>query len=407
MGIVLLAVVILIAAVVALRVVGEKSSPGATASPSAAAPSAVVAVVTPSAPIPAASPTPSPTPVPAVPVLTTTGVTSNWQGFTWSQLAPDSPLMTADPGIRVLNWSHGFVAYGSTGGGSNAFVWTSTDGQAWTAVGSIVAPSVLVAVAPAGLVAIGGDPTQPASSQTVWTSSDGILWSAAGAPTGLSYIDSIAGTSAGLVAVQHTLTGSGKSTLYQYGVAFSHDGITWTVVAGTPALSDQVIIPRVQSGGDRYFLLGAPTALSGKGTGGELWWSDDGQKWTTVELPLYPTSLDFGRDGIVLHTSTMSMPGSAGIEVSSDGGKTWQADSKFGPLGATTCGQGECTVGPDGMIASNGTTFLALKNDGHAWTSYDGRTWTSISWGAPSPGTESLLVMPCGVLVAGSYGAAK
>lgn len=409
-GIAVLATGLLIVAVVALRAVGPFASAGATSSPTAAMPSAAVAVATPSTPGSSEVPSiqsPPPTQAPSAPPFTTSGVTSSWQGFTWSQLAAGNPLVAADPGIQMLQWSRGFVVYGTTGGGAKAFVWTSSDGQTWTQVTSITVQHVLLAASPAGLVAIGGDPTQDAGSQKVWTSSDGIKWSDAGSPTGLGFLDSIAGTSSGLVAVEHTVTGSGKLATSQYGVAHSNDGIAWTSVAGAPALSDEVIVPRVQSGSGRYFLLGAPTALSGKGGGGDLWWSDDGQKWTTVELPLYPASLDFGRDGIVLHTSAMSAPGAAGIELSTDGGKTWQADSKFGPLGATTCGIGECSAGPDGVIESNGTIFLAVKSDGHAWTSYDGRTWMSISWTGPASGTEPNLVMPRGVVVGKSYGAAQ
>ena len=71
------------------------------------------------------------------------------------------------------------------------------------------------------------------------------------------------------------------------------------------------------------------------------------------------------------------------------------------------CGQGECSQGPDGIIASNGVVFVAVKSDGRTWTSYDGRTWVPTAGKSPTPDLGTFLVLPRGVIVAGSYGAAK
>jgi hypothetical protein len=407
-----IAAIVIIGAVVATRLVGPTATTGASSSPAAAAHSAAVAAATTGTPHVTATPAPTnaPTPTPGASgaTFTTTGVAANWKSFTWTQLAAESPLATADPGAQILQWSGGFVAFGTMNHGAAAFVWTSTDGQTWTVATSIVARRVMVAISPAGLVVIGGDPTQAAASQTVWTTSDGTHWTDAGSPTGLSSLDSIAGTSSGLVAVEHSISGSGKSQTTQYGVASSSDGIAWSAVAGAPDLSAGVIVPRVQSGSERFFLLGAPTALSGKGSQGELWWSDNGKSWTGAQIGWFGTGIDFGRDGMLLHTSTMTVGGGGtGMDVSTDGGKTWQTDNAFGPLGATKCGTGECQVGPDGVISSNGTTFLAVKSDGNAWTSYDGRTWTAIAWKGPIVGAGLMLVMPRGVVVGNSDGAAR
>jgi hypothetical protein len=157
------------------------------------------------------------------------------------------------------------------------------------------------------------------------------------------------------------------------------------------------------------------SALDGRGplgastqANGGVWWSDDGRTWTrSTGVTDYGTEIDFGRDGMLLYTSGRAIPGGVGLDVSSDGGKTWRADDKFGPLGVATCYQGECSVGPDGAIGSNGTVFMAVKSNSHAWISYDGRTWTTIAWDGPSPDYGRLLVLPRGVVAGSMYGAAK
>jgi hypothetical protein len=409
---VLLAIVAVAAVIAAVQLLGPSPAPGASPSATAAVASAGVAGAPSGAGHTSAPSKASPSAAPNVAgaTFTTSGVDANWQGFTWSNLPADSPLLTADSGsIHIFNWAHGFVARGTRGLGANSVVWTSADGQTWAEATALAGPQerVLVAVSPSGLVAIDANARDNPDAYKVWTSADGTTWSRVASPTGLSDLDSIAGTSSGLVAVVHTTSGSGKTETTQYGLEQSTDGLMWTPVAGAPALSSQVIFPSVSSNAGRFFLLGAPTALSGKG-GGVVWWSDDGRAWTSVEMPLYPKSVDFASSGMIVQTSSMSTGGGAfGLEVSTDGGKTWQVDDKFGPLGATVCGAGECAVGPDGEISSNGATFLAVKPDGHAWTSPDGKTWSSIAWNGPAAGTRSFLVLPRGIVVGNSYGAAK
>jgi hypothetical protein len=316
----------------------------------------------------------------------------------------------------------------------NAFVWTSADGQTWTQVTAIVAPQVLVAASPGGLVAVAGDRSATVAVQTVWTSSDGVQWRNAGALSGLAWVDSIAGTSAGLVATGHSTNGAGKFATSTFSVAFSTDGISWTPIEVEPGIAWDDVGPQVQAGNNRFFVMGGSPAkltngaayrldaldatggLGGRGLvgasiqgSGGLWWSDDGRTWTksTPRVINYPTDLVFGRDGILLNTSMRLIPGGTGLDVSTDGGKTWQPDNNFEPLGAIVCGQGECSEGPDGVIASNGTVFVAVKSDGETWTSHDGKTWTPTAGKSLAPDQGTFLVLPRGVIVAGSYGAAK
>ena len=415
---------------VALGLVAGCSVAGASPTPTSmasASPSPMIAASIAPADVPPSLQPSAPTPAPSAATFTTPGVASNWTGLSWSQLPSDNPLVTADPGVQVLAWQHGYVVYGTTGGRESGFVWTSPDSETWTQATSIVAPQVLVAASAAGLVAVGS--TVP--TDTVWTSTDGVQWHDAGSPSGIGEVDSIAGTSAGFVATGHTQNGSGKFATQTFSVAFSTDGITWTPVAVQSGITWDDVGPQVQSGSNRFFVMGgytdgaAETAayrldafdavggvggrdLVGSGAQGKggLWWSDNGRTWTSTGEWVYATSLVFGRGGILAYESPRLIPGYIGLDVSTDNGKTW-ASAHDGPLGAVVCGQGECTEGPDGAFASNGTVIVALKSDGKTWISYDGKTWTSIAEIGPADNLGTFLVLPRGVIVGSSYGTAK
>jgi len=320
--------------------------------------------------------------------------------------------LTADPGLQVISWRGGYVAYGTTGGEANGFLWTTTDGIAWRQVTDISAPQVLVAASPAGLVAIAGDPSATSPAETVWTSTDGMSWQDAGAPAGLAYVDAIVGTSAGLVGISHTISGSGKSAALAYSLSYSTDGIGWTPVTdGLPVVGNGYP-GNLQSGNGRFFLLGGvPDPADASNYIGAVWWSDDGRTWTrsggTIAYPA--RQLYFGRDGVLLRTQSPAAPGGSGLAISTDGGKSWHDNPSDSPVGPYVCVQGEvCGFGPDGYFGANGTVMVAAKTNGQAWISYDGSTWSSIAWGGPAGASSGpLLVLPRGVFVEGRYGAAQ
>jgi hypothetical protein len=343
--------------------------------------------------------------------FTTVGVTSNWRGFNWSPLSSDSPLLL---GLQLLPWHGGFVAYGGLSSGQASDVWFSTDGLTWTPV--LEAPSLVVASGPNGLVAIASDAS---SAQTVWASADGSHWIDAGQPQGVGTVTTLGGTSAGFVAAVSSQTGTGKFASGQFGVAYSPDGVHWTPVSVEPNLVWDEYGPQVQAGNGRFFLMGGLPAgvaqnqsafrlvSSQQGTA-VLWWSDDGRAWhrATGATGYYGSRIDFGRDGMILHSRTREIPGASALSLSTDGGKSWQAESTFSPLGETVCGLGECSPGPDGEIGSNGTLFVAIKSNGHAWTSSNGKSWTPIPW-VSSTRSYPLTIWPRGVVVGDQYGAAK
>jgi hypothetical protein len=195
--------------------------------------------------------------------------------------------------------------------------------------------------------------------------------------------------------------------------------------------------PAVQAGDGRFFLMGGYTGGSAddpnvllasvkrpagdtKGvlgstmTGrGGLWWSDDGHSWARSQFGgYYATQLQFGSAGLLLWSSSRAIPGGGpSLERSTDGGKTWTAEPTYTPLGATpttNIGEGAGLTSADGVIGSNGSTFLAVKSNGQAWTSSDARNWASIPWVGlmPNSWAQPIWVLPRGVIVGNMYGAA-
>ncbi len=411
LGLAAAAAVVVLVAALAFRGFGSNppvagGSPTASATPTATLGSSMT---------PTSSPAANPSSA-SVGGFSTSGVDANWTGFTWAPLPASNPL-GGSLSAQLLVWRDGYVVYGAKTDTQRAFIWTSPDGENWRVIDGISGTSVMVVESPDGLVAItsAGDPVAP--TQTVWTSADGVSWTNRGAPRGAAALTSLAGTSAGLVAVS-TTSPDAKGAGSAMAVVYSTDGITWMPETVEPGLAFDSYGPRVQSGAGRFFLMGlVPGTARASGlsltvsvtTGTSVvWWSDDGKTWTrsTGTLSGQPISLDFARNGILLHTRQQSTPGGQSLYRSTDGGKTWVTDQGFGPLGVEQC-QGECSVGPDGAIAGNGAYFVAVKNDGHAWVSADGATWTAISWsGGPTP-PQGMLVLPRGIVLAGSYGAAK
>jgi hypothetical protein len=240
---------------------------------------------------------------------------------------------------------------------------------------------------------------------------------------------SIAGTTTGIVATVDVPTASSAKGSYDtYAVEYSTDGVNWTpesIDAGlASAQAGYGLPPHVQTNDGHFYLMGSPgPATSSTGfeltasvaPPDEMWLSDDGKTWTKSRggYSMVADFIDFGRDGMLLNTNSTGIPGGTGLAHSTDGGKTWHDDTNYGPLGPYPC-QGECASGPDGAIGSNGTAFVAVKNGGaRAWLSYDGHTWTSISWsggdlvGSSYGGSGGFVVMPRGVLVGGVYAAAR
>jgi hypothetical protein len=385
----------------------------------------------------AVSPTSGPVRSPGATMIasgfTTAGVASVWSGFRWTSAG--TPLS----GIgQVLQWSGGYVATASPMHSASADpspgLWISGDGQTWTAARGITDDAVRVSVAPAGLVAIGidGNAADGWMLGSAWSSPDGQTWTKLGQPDFPGSLVSIAGTSSGIVATVAISHGTGKGQYGSFQIEFSTDGLHWTAENVSPGLASAQDgygePPHVQTNAGRFYLMGSAgpgttstgiRLVSSVSPPDEMWLSGDGKTWTkstggySASGGLDADYIDFGRDGMILHTDAYgAAPGATGIAYSNDGGQTWHEDTNYGPLGPTTC-QVACGNGEDGVIGANGTYFVAVKNGGkQAWLSYDGQHWSSIAWTGGDPtgtwyGGNGFLVMPRGVLLANSYGPAS
>jgi hypothetical protein len=363
--------------------------------------------------------------------FTTAGIASGWSRFNWA-----SAGTTLSNIGQVLQWSGGYVAAASpmhwVGANPSPGLWTSPDGQTWTAARGISDDAVVVTLAPAGLVAIGfnGNVADGWMLGSAWSSSDGRTWTKVGQPDLPGSLISIAGTSSGIVATVKIENGTGKAQVGSFQIEFSTDGLHWTAESVSPGLASARAgygePPHVQTHAGRFYLMGSAgpgttstgmRLLSSVSPPDEMWLSSDGKTWTKSAGGYSASGLDadyidFGRDGMILHTDAYgAAPGATGIAYSNDGGQTWHEDTNYGPLGPTTC-QGECVNGEDGVIGANGTYFVAVQYGGkQAWLSYDGQHWSPIAWTGGDPigawNGDGFLVMPRGVLVAGSYGAAS
>jgi hypothetical protein len=339
---------------------------------------------------------------------------------------------------QVLQWSGGYVATASPMHSASADpspgLWTSADGQTWNAARGISDDAVRISVAPDGLVAIGfnGNVADGWMLGSAWSSSDSRNWTKLGQPDFPGSLVSIAGTSSGIVATVAISHGTGKGQYGSFQIEFSTDGLHWTAENVSPGLASAQDgygePPHVQTHAGRFYLMGSAgpgTAstgmrlLSSVSPPDEMWLSGDGTTWTKSAGGYSATGgldadyIDFGRDGMILHTNAYgAAPGATGIANSNDGGRTWHEDKNYGPLGPTSC-QGACSNGEDGVIGANSTFFVAVKYGGkQAWLSYDGQHWSSIAWTGGDPtgtwyGGNGFLVMPRGVLLAASYGAAS
>ncbi len=370
---------------------------------------------------PTSSPTPSPTqspvpvPTPGVspkPDWTTPGLGANWSSLSWSPASVGASSVGAPGGVgQVISWRGGFAATSSTVSGGQYSpadsVWISPTGEGWTKVAGLPG-AVYVAAAPVGLIAIAVD---AGGSASTWTTADGSTWQNAGVADLSGSIVSVAGTDSAIVATTFTV---GSPTGCGYHVEYSTDGVHWGEETMEPGLAclgpDDVPRTHVQANAGRLYLVGSaypepiPSGMTGtRAVTSQLWFSDDGRNWTHSDSNFAGTAdyLEFGRDAIVI----LSVDS---LARSTDGGLTWTIEQAYPPLGTVPS-----TYDGDGVIVSNGTYFLAVKNGGaKAWISYDATVWTPIEWTAGAPGGASyggfgIVLMPRGVLFDSQYGAGE
>jgi hypothetical protein len=207
----------------------------------------------------------------------------------------DQPSLAGANLHGVIATPRGFVAFGGYSGGTAATgcagacpsgvgIWTSGDGETWTAVLRIAAKSASdltlagVVSGPGGLVAYGRTGLGPQST-SIWTSPDGRTWTAAH-PTGLDGIGI-----RGIVAIGGTafLGAGGTAGYLAVGtveaaaptVFHSADGTHWSAVATSPSLDGIIAVDGGFVGWDNLAFTTSDFVRASYG----VWTSLDGTTW--------------------------------------------------------------------------------------------------------------------------------
>jgi hypothetical protein len=216
-------------------------------------------------------------------------------GLTWSRVQPDEAVFggydnqviesvaAGGPGLVAVGWDHAC-------GESDAAVWVSADGLAWTRVSDAAlggaGDQVMwgVAAGGPGLVAVGGEFLTD-NSAAVWTSVDGLTWSRVppdeavfGGPDSQS-MESVAAGGPGLVAVGYDYSGGDADGA----VWTSADGLAWARVPHDEAVfggDGAQSISGVVAGGPGLVAVGGN--FLGEDGAPLVWWSSDGAAWNLL-----------------------------------------------------------------------------------------------------------------------------
>jgi hypothetical protein len=216
---------------------------------------------------------------------------SHDDGASWSRVSDPGLVVPGDQVMRrVIAAPTGLVALGYTdaGGGRDAAVWTSTDGERWTPVPSTgfdgAGDQEMLGAATFGdeVIAVGYSATEAGDlDAAVWTESEGV-WSRVtsdplGGPSD-QQMTSVLTTGSGLVAVGYDTSGG------------DHDAAVWTAANGTTWKrvppegfargSEQQMYALTQVGGT---LVAAGTSETSSGDrNAAIWLSPDGSSWSQV-----------------------------------------------------------------------------------------------------------------------------
>jgi len=219
-------------------------------------------------------------------------------GLAWSRAAHDEGVF-GGPGTQgmaaVAAAGPGLVAVGadSSGDDVDVAVWVSSDGMTWSRVAqdeeALVVPddqwATTMAATGFGLVAAGWEGLGEDSDAAVWVSADGLAWSRVGhdeAPfggPGIQEIDGVVVIDGLVVAVGSDESGADGSAA----VWTSPDGLTWSRVPHDEAIfggpGNQVMLA-VAAGGPGLVAVGlewsADRAIAA------VWTSPDGLAWSRV-----------------------------------------------------------------------------------------------------------------------------
>jgi hypothetical protein len=381
--------------------------------------------------VPAQAPTPLDLPSFTTPLMTSTDAT--WRSLTWSKLDPGNSLADVS---KMVEWHGAYLAIGhvrtlASAGGFTP-IWHSTDGTTWEPMpaDTFGASSAILAIGrlPSALVALTVEATCSESAEPVfvncrqvsggitsWTSNDGLTWLPHTGPH-LSISESLNGVGdlvsgpAGLLAVVQ----SDRPTL-----AVSSDGVSWDVIT-TDAMPQSFELGDVWGRADGYAAVGTLSFGSKDKPQfkGLAFWSNDGRNWSSSIAEPLTAGNDIvlaasepgelwsleeivgGRDGAIAIGHAGGTPGIT-TWWHSDDGRSWRQLADYPPLGVWN-GEGEGTGGaPDGRLASDGarTVAIRLTDDAAAWTSFDGSTWTPLTFEGAEPPDGDVTVLPGAILL--------
>lgn len=259
---------------------------------------------------------------------------------------PGSASVTATPRLAGATWSVGsfagsndlrgvthsptekvFVAVGASGA-----IFSSTDGSAWTALTTPLAP----ANSNLNAAVYGGHYLAAGAGGVMLLSSDGATWTQQATPTTKELYALATNGADGYVAV-----GADSA------IVVSNGGSTWTVAGTVPSPASTLYAATYGNG--KFVAVGA---------GGALLTSSDGNTWQTVASN---TTVDL--KGVAYGAGTFVAIGASGTLVTSTDGTIWTVQTPI-------------STDPALKAVTYGHQFIAVGDAGAVFTSTDGLVWT-------------------------------
>jgi hypothetical protein len=358
--------------------------------------------------------------------LTWTRVPSEVEGFGGSGGQVMKAVAAGGPGLVA-------VGFDESGGDSDAAVWTSPDGLAWTRVphddaifgGSGDQLMSAVAAGGPGLIAVGYDRSAGYRDAAVWTSPDGLTW------TRVPHNDAVFGGSGDQVMNAVALGGPGLVAVGYDRLSADADAAVWTSpdgLAWTRVPHDEAVFGGANSQEMRAVTAGGPglVAVGFDGTGGgsaAVWTSPDGLAWTRVphDEAIFGGTYDQMMLSVVAGGPGLVAVGSQGTGVDSDAA-VWTS-----PDGLTWTRVPHDKETFDGLyfqemlsVAAGGPGLVAVgfagpftRFDAAVWTSPDGFTWNRVPHdettfgGAGSQKMLSVAVAGSGLVAVGYEGSSR
>ena len=295
------------------------------------------------------------------------------------------------------------VGYDTTGGDADAALWTSSDGLIWNrnardeAVFGGDGEQTMgdVAVGTGRVVVVGTDTSGGDSDAAVWTSSDGVSW------TRIPHDEATLGGDGEQAMLAVVVGGPGFVTVGSdasggdgdIAVWTSPDGVTWTRVPPDPAIfggdGDQWAAD--VAAGDLGVIAVGSDFRSGYGDAA-VWTSADGLAWTRIANDdevlggpgaEYMWSVTTGGPGVVaVGSAWFGIDQYRAATWTSPDGATWTRTPEDPAL---TGSNGKATfmfgvaASSAGVVAVGYESTLGLDADPAVWTSPDGVTWSRFA----------------------------